>query len=249
MRSAAGCHRTDVPDSIRRGAASAPGSLGSPESVRNRSRCARCRPIRIADARSSLGITQPSFAGRLQAQLLALFFEPVHLHGQLTDLLMQLRNQLLLVLAGRLRRLEELRKVVTDNPLPLRHLDRVNLVLAGNLPNRFHAHQSFQSDFGFEGTCVSFPFSFTHGSAVVSCSAEPEKSNLATGPNYGVHFCPQVDDLAWRTGAGRVRTGSRRGLPRGDGAGLAERPDARRCQRSEQQYLPHQRLLYRQLQL
>src|ERR1039457_2665998 len=116
MRSAAGCHRTDVPDSIRRGAASVPGSLGSPESVRNRSRCARCRPIRIADARSSLGITQPRFAGRLQAQLFALFFEPVHLHGQLTDLLMQLRNQLLLVLAGRLRRLEELRKVVTDDP-------------------------------------------------------------------------------------------------------------------------------------
>src|ERR1035441_7299062 len=196
MRSAAGCHRTDVPDSIRRGAASAPGSLGSPESVRNRSRCARCRPIRIADARSSLGITQPSFAGRLQAQLFALFFEPVHLHGQLTDLLMQLRNQLLLFLAGRLRRLEELRKVVTDDPLPLRHLDRVNLVLAGNLPNRFHAHQSFQSDFGFEGTCVSIPFSFTHGSAVVSCSAEPEKSNLATGPNYGVHFSPYVAN-AW----------------------------------------------------
>lgn len=78
--------------------------------------------------------------------------------------------------------------MVTDDPLPLRHLDRVNLVLAGNLPNRLHAEQSFQSDFRFEGTCVSFPFSFTHGSAVVSFSAELEKSNLASGPNYGVHF-------------------------------------------------------------
>src|ERR1035441_7595545 len=144
MRSAAGCHRTDVPDSIRRGAASAPGSLGSPESVRNRSRCARCRPIHIADARSSLGITQPSFAGRLQAQLFALFFEPVHLHGQLTDLLMQLGNQLLLVLAGRLRRLEELRKGVTEDLLPLRCLQRVDLAVAAD-----------QSNCAFEGTTLA----------------------------------------------------------------------------------------------
>ncbi|MDR3565923.1 MAG: hypothetical protein P4N59_31425, partial [Negativicutes bacterium] len=48
----------------------------------------------------------------------------------------------------------------------------------------------FQTHFRFEGTCVSFPFSFAHSSAVFSFSAEPEKSNLAHGPNFGVHFCP-----------------------------------------------------------
>ena len=35
---------------------------------------------------------------------------------------------------------------------------------------------------------MPFPFSFAHSSAVLSCPAEPEKSNLATGPNFGVHF-------------------------------------------------------------
>ncbi len=59
------------------------------------------------------------------------------------------------------------------------------------LPPARSKEQSFQSDFAFEGTSVSLPFSFTHSSAVLSCSAEPEKSNLATGPNYGVHFYPQ----------------------------------------------------------
>ena len=134
-------------------------------------------------------MVQSSFAGRLQAQLFALFFKPVHLHAQLTDLLMQLRNQLLLILAlrGR-RRLEQLRQTVANDSFPLRHLHGVNFVLPGNLPDCFHAHQSFQTDFRFEGTAVSFTFSFTHSSAVFSYSAEPEKSNLATGPNFGVHF-------------------------------------------------------------
>jgi hypothetical protein len=78
--------------------------------------------------------------------------------------------------------------MIPNDPLPLRHLARVNFVLPGNLPHRFYALQSGQPHFGFEGPTVSFPFSFTHSSAVVSCSAEPEKSNLTSGPNSGVHF-------------------------------------------------------------
>ena len=53
-----------------------------------------------------LGIAQPDPAGRLQAQLLALFFKPIHFHAQLAYLLVELGDQLLAVLAGRLRRLE-----------------------------------------------------------------------------------------------------------------------------------------------
>jgi hypothetical protein len=64
----------------------------------------------------------------------------------------------------------------------------MHLIFSGNLPDRFDAHQRFQSDSGFEGTRVPFPFSFTHSSAVLSCPAEPEKSNLAHCPNFGVHF-------------------------------------------------------------
>src|ERR1022692_4511563 len=66
----------------------------------------------------------------------------------------------------------------------------MHLVFPRDLSNRFDTHQGFQSDLGFEGARIPFPFSFAHSSAVLSCPAEPEKTNLATGPNYGVHFWP-----------------------------------------------------------
>src|SRR5664279_708777 len=78
--------------------------------------------------------------------------------------------------------------MVPNHALPLRHLDRMHLVVPRNLSNRLDAHQGFQSHLGLEGACIPLPFSFAHSSAVLSCPAEPEKSNLATGPNYGVHF-------------------------------------------------------------
>src|ERR1039457_5989989 len=78
--------------------------------------------------------------------------------------------------------------MVANDSFPLRHLHRMHLIVSGNLPDRFDAHQSFQSDFGFKGTRVSFPFSFTHSPAVLSPPAEPEKSNLSYCPNFGVHF-------------------------------------------------------------
>src|ERR1017187_8001301 len=81
--------------------------------------------------------------------------------------------------------------MVANDSFPLRHLHRMHLIFPGNLPDRFDAHQSFQSDFGFKGTRVSFPFSFTHSPAVLSPPAEPEKSNLSYCPNFGVHFSLQ----------------------------------------------------------
>jgi hypothetical protein len=41
----------------------------------------------------------------------------------------------------------------------------VNFVFPGNLPDGFDAHQRFQAHLGFEGSTVSFPFCFAHGSA------------------------------------------------------------------------------------
>src|ERR1035437_7933894 len=78
--------------------------------------------------------------------------------------------------------------MLANHALPLCHLDRMHLVVSCNLSNRLDPHQGFQSYFGLEGACIPFPFSFTHSSAVFSCPAEPEKSNLASGPNFGVHF-------------------------------------------------------------
>src|ERR1039457_1629448 len=86
--------------------------------------------------------------------------------------------------------------MVPNHTLPLRHLDRMHLVFPCNLSNRLDAHQGFQSHLGLEGAHIPFPFSFAHSSAVLSCPAEPEKSNLATGPNYGVHFSPTKPEAA-----------------------------------------------------
>ncbi len=44
-------------------------------------------------------MTQRDLAGHLQAQLLALVFKPIHLHAQLADLLVELADQLLVILA------------------------------------------------------------------------------------------------------------------------------------------------------
>src|SRR5216117_2512064 len=80
--------------------------------------------------------------------------------------------------------------MIANDSLPLRHLHRMHLIFSGNLPDRFDAHQRFQSNFGLEGTRVPLALSsFAHGSAVLSSPAEPEKSNLDHCPNFGVHFC------------------------------------------------------------
>src|SRR5947199_7636352 len=80
--------------------------------------------------------------------------------------------------------------MIANDSLPLRHLHRMHLIFSGNLPDRFDAHQRFQSNLGLEGTRVPLALSsFAHGSAVLSSPAEPEKSNLDHCPKFGVHFC------------------------------------------------------------
>jgi hypothetical protein len=64
----------------------------------------------------------------------------------------------------------------------------MHLVLPGNLSNRFDTHQGFQTDFGLEGARVPLAFGFAHSSIAFACPVEPEKSNLAPGPNFGVHY-------------------------------------------------------------
>jgi hypothetical protein len=74
----------------------------------------------------------------LQPQLSGLFFKPVQVHRQLTDLLMQLRNQLLLVLRPRLPGFEQLRHVVPNRRAPLRHLRRMHSILSRQLRDRLN---------------------------------------------------------------------------------------------------------------
>jgi hypothetical protein len=95
-----------------------------------------------------------------KSQLLGLFFKPVQVHRQLSNLLMQLRNQLLLVLRPRLPGLEQLGQVIPNRRPPLRHLCRMHSVLSRQLRDRLKPHQGFESHFGLEGRTMPFAFCF-----------------------------------------------------------------------------------------
>ena len=100
----------------------------------------------------------------LKAQLPGLFFKPVQVHRQLTDLLMQLGNQLLLVLLARLPGLEQLGHVIPNGRPPLRDLRRMHRILSRQLRDRLKPHQGFESHFGLKGRTVPFAFG-SHASA------------------------------------------------------------------------------------
>jgi hypothetical protein len=70
----------------------------------------------------------------------------------------KLRHQPLRVLVLTRRRVEQLRQPIPNHALPLRDLYRVNLVFAGNLPDRFQPDHRFHSDLRFEGPTVSSAF-------------------------------------------------------------------------------------------
>src|SRR5208282_4322353 len=100
-----------------------------------------------------------------KTQLFGLFFKPVQVHRQLTDLLMQLGNQLLLVLCAGLSWLEEFGHVIPNRGSPLRDLRWMHCILSRQLRDRLKPHQGLESHFSLEGRTVSFPFCF-HKSAL-----------------------------------------------------------------------------------
>jgi hypothetical protein len=83
----------------------------------------------------------------------------------LADLLVELGDEFLLVLAGRARCLKQLRQMLPDRALPLRDLDRMHLILPGNLAHCFDPQQGFESDLRLEGSCIPLPFGFVHSPA------------------------------------------------------------------------------------
>ena len=93
------------------------------------------------------------------------FFKPVQVHRQLTNLLVQLGNQLLLVLRPGLPGLEQFGHVIPNCRPPLRHLGRMHRILSRQLRDRLKPHQGFESRLGLEGRTMPFAFSF-HKSAL-----------------------------------------------------------------------------------
>ena len=96
----------------------------------------------------------------LKTQLPGLFFKPVQVHRQLTDLLMQLRNQLFLILRPGLPGLEECGHVIPNRGSPLRDLGWMHCILSRQLRDRLKPRQGFESHFGLEGRTMPFAFSF-----------------------------------------------------------------------------------------
>jgi hypothetical protein len=83
----------------------------------------------------------------------------------LTDLLVQLGNQLLLILCSGLPGLEEFGHVIPNRGPPLRDLGWMHRILSRQLRDRLQPHQGFESHFGLEGRTMPFAFSF-HKSAL-----------------------------------------------------------------------------------
>jgi len=83
----------------------------------------------------------------------------------LADLLMQLSDDLLAFVRHRLATLEQLGHPIPYNLFPLRHQQRMHLVLPGDLRSRFHSHHRLKSHLRLEGSAILFAFAF-HRSAL-----------------------------------------------------------------------------------
>lgn len=119
-------------------------------------------------------MARSGLAGSLQTQLLALFFKPIPVDGQLADLLVQPSDQfvsvvLLLATAG----FKELREPILNDSPPLRHQGGMHLVFLGKLGHSLDSQHGFQSNFGLEARTVFLSFSF-HGSAFSHAEQNPE---------------------------------------------------------------------------
>jgi hypothetical protein len=63
------------------------------------------------------------------------FFKPIHLHAQPPDLLVEPDDQLLVVVVGRLGRLEQLWQMIANEAFPLRYLHRLDLISRALCPS------------------------------------------------------------------------------------------------------------------
>jgi hypothetical protein len=93
------------------------------------------------------------------------FFEPIQVDRQLADLLVELGDGLLAFIGNGLASFEELGHSLSEDLLPLRHQQRMHLILARDLRGRFDFDHRLQADFGLEGATVLLAFPF-HRSAL-----------------------------------------------------------------------------------
>jgi hypothetical protein len=128
-----------------------------------------------------VGLYQLPFRLNRDAQL---FFQPVELDFQLSNLLIERRLQRVLLLRlGATATGKDLGHLLQDHFLPLGDLHGMDPVFGRQLIDRPLPVERFQGHFGFEFCTMLSPHchlcSLPHG---------PWESNLWGGPNFGVHY-------------------------------------------------------------
>jgi hypothetical protein len=78
---------------------------------------------------------------------------------------MQLRDRLLALVWGLLLSLKDPWHSIQKDPLPLRHQQRMHLVLSRNLRRCFDSHQRLKANFGLQGSTIPSALLF-HGTAL-----------------------------------------------------------------------------------
>src|SRR5512145_456775 len=124
------------------------------------------------------------------------FFQPVQLHLELPDLLVELRLERLLVLLPlRPARGEKLWHLLLQAMFPMRNLRRMHPISTGEFIDRFESFKRFECHTGFELSAVLFPLC-RHLPLPPLPFLLTQPSILITCPVFGVHYKPRTDDRA-----------------------------------------------------
>ena len=121
-----------------------------------------------------------------KAPLSGLFFKPVQVRRQLTNLLMQLRNQLLLVLRPGFPRLKQFGQVIPNGRPPLGDLRRMHRILSRGSRDRFQPHPASNSTLALKAALCRFRFAFIH--LLFLIYSRPAKIENTRGLKIGVHL-------------------------------------------------------------
>src|SRR5947209_937194 len=130
-------------------------------------------------------LNQPPFGIRWQLQL---FFQPVQLHLELPDVLVQLRLEGLLVALPLITAYREnVGQLLVEAMLPMRNLRWMPPIGTRSLIDRFEPFERFERHTGFQLRAVLFPLC-RHRPAPPRPLLWTQHAILITCPVFGVHY-------------------------------------------------------------
>src|SRR5437764_4010027 len=144
-------------------------------------------------------LNQLPLAFRWQGQL---FFQPVQLHLALSDLLVELCLEGLLVALPLVTAYREnVGQLLLETMFPMANLRRMHPIGTGECVDRFEPFERFECHTGFELCTVLFPLC-RHRSSPPLPLLLTQHSILITCPVFGVHYIPPVSDQCAVTAIG-----------------------------------------------